>query len=249
MDEIQSLTQRVADLGRAVDFWNVVMLWGLALAAIAAVVIGVSTRLVVLRTGEQADVQESLSAAKESRLTTDLKEKDRQIATVKSESDQKTAELRARAKEADARIANANAASAKANETAEGERLARVKIEERLAWRRIGPKVHDTSVEILKPYRGAVVRITVVGMDNPEMIEFAKSISSIFTAAQWRIAPSRIYLAVGGLVSGRLCQANTQTPAGRALAEVCSNLPGAKVETTLISDAIGLITIAVMPPP
>jgi hypothetical protein len=40
VDEIQSLTQRVSDLGQAVDFWNVVMLWGLALAAAAAISVG-----------------------------------------------------------------------------------------------------------------------------------------------------------------------------------------------------------------
>jgi hypothetical protein len=63
VDEIQSLTQRVSDLGQAVDFWNVVMLWGLALAAAAAIVIGVSTRLIVLRAGQQAESQGLLSEA------------------------------------------------------------------------------------------------------------------------------------------------------------------------------------------
>jgi hypothetical protein len=78
--EIQSLTLRVRDLSQAVDFWNVVMLWGLAIAALAAIVVGISTRLAVVRTGQLGDAQDQLIAAKDRQLQAELKEKDRQIA-------------------------------------------------------------------------------------------------------------------------------------------------------------------------
>jgi hypothetical protein len=74
VDEIQVLTQRVSDLGRAVDFWNVIMLWGLALAAVAAIVLGISTRLIVLRAGQQAESQGLLSEAKDRKALADSKD-------------------------------------------------------------------------------------------------------------------------------------------------------------------------------
>jgi hypothetical protein len=80
MNEVESLAVRVRDLSQSVDFWNVVMLWGLALAALAAVVIGVSTRLVVVRSGQQSEAQELLSAAKDRQLAGDLKYRDEKIA-------------------------------------------------------------------------------------------------------------------------------------------------------------------------
>ena len=118
MTEIQSLTSQVQQLGDAVDFWNRWMLWGLVFAAMAAIWIGLTTRLTIVRSKQLTVAQGNLDMAKEGQLTLELKEKDRQIAEVKSESDQKTAGLQARAKEADARIAEAQRGSANANERA-----------------------------------------------------------------------------------------------------------------------------------
>ena len=80
MNEIGVLTQRIAALGRSVDRWNGVMLWGLAFAAAAAIVVGISTRLIVLRTGQQADSQTLLSAAKDRELRDNLAQKEADIA-------------------------------------------------------------------------------------------------------------------------------------------------------------------------
>jgi len=118
MTEIQSLTARVQQLGDAVDVWNRWMLWGLVFAALAAVWIGLTTRLTIVRSKQLAIAQGSLDKAKEAQLSLELKDKDRQIAEVKSESDTKTAGLQARAKEADARIAESEKGSAEANERA-----------------------------------------------------------------------------------------------------------------------------------
>ena len=119
VDEIQVLTQRVSDLGRAVDFWNAIMLWGLALAAVAAIIIGVSTRLIVLRAGQQAESQGLLSEAKDRKALADSKDKDQKIADAL-----KTAgESNERAGKAQASLASAEQQAAEANQKAEGFRL------------------------------------------------------------------------------------------------------------------------------
>ena len=80
MSEIQSLTLRVRDLNDSVDSWNQLMIWGLALAAIAAVFVVIATRIVVTRAGQLSTTQELLSAAKDRQLALDLKDKDDKIA-------------------------------------------------------------------------------------------------------------------------------------------------------------------------
>src|SRR5713101_6203671 len=54
---------------------------------------------------------------------------------------------------------DANERAAEANRTAEQEKLARVRLEERFAWRRINPKEHDALVALLKPHAGALVEL------------------------------------------------------------------------------------------
>jgi len=85
--EIESLTRSVRDLAQNVDFWNIVMLWGLAVAALAAVVVGISTRLVVVRTGQLAEAQELLSSAKDRQLKDDLAQKNADIAGLNKEAE------------------------------------------------------------------------------------------------------------------------------------------------------------------
>jgi hypothetical protein len=79
MSEIQSLTLRVQSLIHSVDWWNTAMIWGLALAAIAAVFVVIATRVVVTRTGELSTAQDLLSEAKDRQLREDLKAKDLEI--------------------------------------------------------------------------------------------------------------------------------------------------------------------------
>ena len=103
--EIKSLTERTDRLNHAVDFWNEWMIAGLILAAVAAVLIVLATRMIVLRTQELTDAQGQLADTKEAQLTLDLKEKDRQIAVAGSES----AHALEQAKSAEAHLADANA--------------------------------------------------------------------------------------------------------------------------------------------
>ena len=72
MSEIQTLTLRTQSLSQAVDFWNLLMLWGLALAFLAAGFIAISTRNIVTRSGQLTEAQNLLNEAKERQLKIDL---------------------------------------------------------------------------------------------------------------------------------------------------------------------------------
>jgi hypothetical protein len=122
--EIRALTSQTQDLGRKVDAWNSGMLWALVFAALAAVAVFVTTRMVTVRTGQLAEEQTQLAAAKDRQLQLDLAEKQRQLEKLRVETDT-----------AQAGIAVAQAEAAKANLSAEREKLARVKLEKQIAPR------------------------------------------------------------------------------------------------------------------
>jgi hypothetical protein len=107
MSELESLTSRAVQLSAKADFWNNAVLWSLALTALAAVAIVVSQRLAFVRTKQLTVVQDRIARIKEDAA------KGRQdvIAT-------ELAAAVAKAKEADARIAEAERGSAEANERA-----------------------------------------------------------------------------------------------------------------------------------
>jgi hypothetical protein len=82
--EIDSLTSRVAQLTNAFDFWNRWMLVGLGFAAFAAIWIGLTTRLTIVRSKQLAVAQRELDGAKDANLQLDLKDKEGQIATLET---------------------------------------------------------------------------------------------------------------------------------------------------------------------
>jgi hypothetical protein len=62
------LTGRVNALSGDIDFWNRFTLWGLGIAAVAAVWIGVATRMVIFQSKRLALAQSQLDSAKEREL-------------------------------------------------------------------------------------------------------------------------------------------------------------------------------------
>lgn len=70
--EIDSLTRQTDALNRAVDRWNTWMLWGLAVAVIAALWVGIATRMVVHRSKQLSGMQGRLDSAKERELRSQL---------------------------------------------------------------------------------------------------------------------------------------------------------------------------------
>jgi hypothetical protein len=74
------LTARADELNKAVDHWNHGMLWSLALAALAACAVLVTTRMVLFRAKQLNEVQAQLLKAKDNELARNLKDKDLKIA-------------------------------------------------------------------------------------------------------------------------------------------------------------------------
>jgi hypothetical protein len=66
MPDMQSLALRVQRLNQDVDFWNTAMIWALIFAAIAAIAVVVTTRIVLVRAKQLTEAQELLASAKES---------------------------------------------------------------------------------------------------------------------------------------------------------------------------------------
>jgi hypothetical protein len=81
--------------------------------------------------------------------------------------------------EANARISEADAKAAAANEKAEAEKLARVRIEERLGGWRLGPEAQARITEKLKPFAGTPFDLSV----NPMEERFMETLDSILLGA------------------------------------------------------------------
>jgi hypothetical protein len=90
---IQSLADRVRQLGQAVEWWNGAMIWALVFAALAAIAVVVTTRVALTRAKQLVDVQDELLRVKDDELKRDLKSKDLQI----QEAAQKASEANDRA--------------------------------------------------------------------------------------------------------------------------------------------------------
>lgn len=108
-----------------------------------------------------------------------------------------------RAEQARAAAAEANARAAEANKIAEGERLARLKIEERLAPRSIAATQASALSNRLKAYAGTSIDILRFG-DTPEIATFHRSIEKLLITAGWKVfsTTDRTGLTVVGLAVG-----------------------------------------------
>ena len=83
MSDIDSLAQSVRDFSQNVDFWNQLMIAGLAIAAAATVFVVIATRIIVIRTGQLSTAQDRLGEARDRQLRADLKDKDIEIGTLR----------------------------------------------------------------------------------------------------------------------------------------------------------------------
>jgi len=177
MPEIQVITQRIRDLSQSVDWWNSAMIWGLAVAAIAAVFMVVATRIVVNRTGKLSEQQELLNAAKDRQLQADLKGKDIEIGNLKLRSD--TAETQ---------IAGAQRGAAEANAKTEALKRDNLELEKSLAPRVISYKEFEdgsTNVDLMKAFPG--METVVEYIPDAESQRAAYNIAFILKQAGWTI--------------------------------------------------------------
>lgn len=135
---------------------------------------------------------------------------------------------------------------ANANARAEMDRLARVKIEERLAWRTIGTEDRKVAVGILAPFSGSRVFVSVIGTD-PELEAFTNEVARIFYDAHWLISFNKTFMQVP-TPYGITCAVDVRTTAGRALETACLALPNVVLKHVVASDFIGVITIGIRAP-
>lgn len=114
---------------------------------------------------------------------------DAEVARLNKES----AQLREKASEADERTSRNEKDAAQLRQVAEEERLARVRIEERLNWRRLAKRQQDSMKAALRrvaaPPSGAIRVVDVFG--STESQSFADEISSVLNSAGW-VVPSKM---------------------------------------------------------
>ncbi len=127
----------------------------------------------------------------------------------------------------------------------EGEVL---RLQERLAWRRISAAQHDEFVALLKPYAGSPVFIN--GFDNADIESktFAEDIFRALHDALWNVSLNLTNTA-SNLPVGVFCRIDVRTPAGTALSAILKKLPGVKIIAGQFADSIGVITVGLRPPP
>lgn len=123
-----------------------------------------------------------------------------------------------------------------------------LKLQERLAWRRISLKQHDEYVASLKLYPGSFVRVNAVGNGDPEAETFAEDIGSVLRDAQWRVVVDRTNVMIPAPL-GSNCRVDDRSAAGKALAKVLKGLPGAVITPIPLTGEIALIIVGLRPPP
>lgn len=162
------------------------------------------------------------------------------------EADQKAEGFRLQIAQANERAANAEKETARLKRTAEDERIARVRIEERMAPRRITSKQHDEFVSVLIPYSGSVVGLEQLG--EKEATTFAEDILNVLSDSGWNVLKS-----FSGIVSpppyGLICIVDDSTPAGKALGALLKTLPTANVRFSPVKGGVASILVGLKPPP
>ena len=197
MTEIQSITQQIEALSKSVDVWNILMLWGLALAAVAAVFVVIATRVVVTETGKLADAQNTLIAAKDRNLKLELKQKDLDIANATGQA----SEAKEQANTAQQRAAGAEIEAAEAKTTqqrveielakqqakaAEAEKNL-LELRERIKPRRLTDQQSKDFVNALKSHPRGVIRVGWTQQGGDECFNFLSQIIGLLKEAGWTV--------------------------------------------------------------
>lgn len=190
MSNIEFLTSLVQQLGESVKLWS----------NIRYVCVGATALFTVLsfftfwKSGNKIDL---LGKAKDELSQIKDREKDIQIAKVKTDSreniervkadaDKQIASLTTEAAKAKEGIEVAKAQAAQANETAERERLARVQLEARLADRKLSQEEQARLISLLKPFNSTEVDIVIFG-DTTEIKSIGFILLDCLRKAGWNV--------------------------------------------------------------
>jgi hypothetical protein len=169
---------------------------------------------------------------------------DLELNRYKTEAGVQIAQAHESAAKANENAASANLKAAEANKLAESERLARLKIEEKLAWRRLDLNSKQALAlrDKLLPFSGQQYSIGTYN-DDPECLQLQDSINSVLHAAGW-IYPNPKWGMFATLVQGVVVRisptANTTTKQAASALVSGLNEMGIVSKLTSDKDASGL---------
>jgi hypothetical protein len=161
--EIHTLTERARVLSDATDWWNGKMVLSLVLAAVAAVLVVLTTVMALKRAGQTNDVQTDLIRAKDRQLALELRDRDVQIA-------------------------GAMRLAADANKAPEDERMARAELEANVAWRSLSDSQRNGVRATLARFSGQLVECSFLSSDT-EAFSFSADIAATLRLAHWQVIP------------------------------------------------------------
>jgi hypothetical protein len=168
VSEIDSLKSTIDALGQSVSLWNKLMIWSFSVAALFTVLGVAATKMVVFKTEEQSGKQDLMNAAKDRQLALDLRDKDVQIE-------------------------GARRLAADANKATEDERMSRVELEEKVAWRSLGEHQKNAMTSALEKFSGQLAEGGFLSSDT-EAFAFSAEIATVLRASQWRVIPPNPYV-------------------------------------------------------
>jgi hypothetical protein len=109
------------------------------------------------------------------------------------ESDERAGKAFERASEADERASINEKESARSRKLAEDEKLARVKLEETVAWRSLSNSQKSQGAPRLKNFSGEGVTCSYLGSDM-EAFSLSSDIASMLRAAEWQVIPPSAFV-------------------------------------------------------
>jgi len=133
--------------------------------------------------------------------------------------DAEIARLNKQAGDAFERAANAEKDAAEANRIAEQERLARVKLEQRMADRDITAAQREKMVELLRTRAGGHVSIDSLLSEGREAFTYAAKIVTVFRDAGWSVPNPNGMRSFSSPLSGVLIDTRRDDPQSRQLGE------------------------------
>jgi len=181
--DIQSLIDRAQALSQKVDWWNNAMLWALAVAAIAAMAVGIATWKVVTKAKQLGDVQDELTLTLRSKVAT------LEIAAGSTVKD--LLNLQKAADDAKAAQQKVEIDLAKQRERAAIAERALLELQEKIKPRRLSEEQKQALVRLLSPEIPIAPRI-FSGMDVPDGEAFKQDFEDVFRRLRWTVDPHNL---------------------------------------------------------
>lgn len=162
--------------------------------------------------------------------------------------EERAAHAEQKAGEANDRASAYEKEAAQLRKDADTERLARVKIEERIAWRRVDPTRYKYFVNELTPFPGSVVSLNPLGNGDPETDTFTEDIAKLFHDSHWQVLKATGSIRIPA-PRGLICRVDESSKAGKALVKVLKQFPGAVIVPTSLHGMVAAITVGLRPTP